>query len=62
MEHKSQQSKPNIAKAAREMRVPYQRFLKRWKGRKSLFERDVNGRKLDPAQEKALCSWIDYVP
>jgi hypothetical protein len=54
------QSRPNISKVAREFDVPYQRLRSRYQGKKSLFEREPNGRKLDPAQEKALCSWIDY--
>ncbi|KAJ5112092.1 hypothetical protein N7532_000137 [Penicillium argentinense] len=54
------QSRPNISKVAREFDVPYQRLRSRYRGKKSLFEREPNGRKLDPAQEKALCGWIDY--
>ncbi|KAJ5102873.1 hypothetical protein N7532_003402 [Penicillium argentinense] len=54
------QSRPNISKVAREFDVPYQRLRSRYQGKKSLFEREPNGRKLDPAQEKALCGWIDY--
>ncbi|KAJ5095169.1 hypothetical protein N7532_007460 [Penicillium argentinense] len=54
------QSRPNISKVARELDVPYQRLRSPYRGKKSLFEREPNGRKLDPAQEKALCGWIDY--
>jgi hypothetical protein len=56
----SDQSRPNISTAAREFDVPYQRLYARWKGRKSLFERESNGRRLDPVQESALCRWINY--
>jgi hypothetical protein len=49
-----------VASAAREFDVPYQRLLRRRKGGKSLFQRDPTGRRLDSAQENALCSWINY--
>jgi hypothetical protein len=54
------QSRTNIAKTARDFDVPYQRLKARWNGRKSKFQPRFCGRKLDPAQEKALCDWIDY--
>ncbi|KAJ9479276.1 hypothetical protein VN97_g13176, partial [Penicillium thymicola] len=60
MEHLSEQSKPNISKTAREFAVPMHRLRRRWQGGKSLFQRPCNGRKLSPAQEKALCEYIDY--
>jgi hypothetical protein len=56
----SDQSRPNIAAAAREFDVPYQRLKARFKGRKSLFEREPNGRRLNPDHESALSRWIDY--
>lgn len=54
------QSRTNIAERAREFNVPYQRLKARWNGRKSKFQPCYTGRKLDPAQEKALCDWFDY--
>ncbi|KAJ5857649.1 hypothetical protein N7455_008543 [Penicillium solitum] len=60
MDSLSEQSKPNIAKTAREFAVPVHRLRRRWKGGKSLFQRQPNGRKLSSAQEKALCEYIDY--
>jgi hypothetical protein len=54
------QSKPNFAKTAREFAVPVDRLRRRWKGQKSLFTRQPNGRKLNPAQELALCEYINY--
>lgn len=56
----SEQSKPNIAKTAREFAVPVNRLRHRWKGGKSLFQRQPNGRKLSPTQEEALYEYIDY--
>ena len=50
--------KPNIRKTAREFAVPEGRLRRRWRGGKSLFQRPPNGRKLNPAQEKALCEYI----
>ncbi|EKV04923.1 hypothetical protein PDIP_85680 [Penicillium digitatum Pd1] len=44
----SNQSKPNIAKTAREFAVSESRLRRRWKGGKSLFQRQPNGRKLTP--------------
>ncbi|KAI2707788.1 transcriptional regulator family: Centromere protein B, DNA-binding region [Penicillium roqueforti] len=58
MDSLSDQSKPNIRKTAREFAVPEGRLRRRWRGGKSLFERQPNGRKLNPAQEKALCAII----
>ncbi|KAJ5138584.1 uncharacterized protein N7515_003432 [Penicillium bovifimosum] len=60
LESLSEQTKPNIAKTAREFAVPESRLRGRWKGRKSLFARQPNGRRLNSAQEKALCEYIDY--
>ncbi|KAJ5962320.1 hypothetical protein N7501_007261 [Penicillium viridicatum] len=60
MDSLSEQSKPNIAKTAREFAVPVHRLRRRWKGGKSLFQRQPNGRKLSSAQEQALCEYIDY--
>lgn len=60
MDSLSEQSKPNIKKTAREFAVPEGRLRRRWKGGKSLFQRQPNGRKLNPVQEKALCEYIDY--
>lgn len=54
------EDKLKIASVAREFDVPYQRLRARYKGQKSLFQRNPNGRKLNATQEKALCSWIDY--
>ena len=54
-------NKPNIKACARTYNVPYQRLLARYKGRPSLSERRPNGRKLDEAQESALCRYIDYL-
>lgn len=56
----SEQSKPNITKTAREFAVPMHRLRRRWKGGKSLFQRQPNGRKLTPTQEGALCEYIEY--
>ncbi|EKV11461.1 hypothetical protein PDIG_49940 [Penicillium digitatum PHI26] len=42
----SNQSKPNIAKTAREFAVSESRLRRRWKGGKSLFQRQPNGRSL----------------
>ncbi|KAF9252780.1 transcriptional regulator family: Centromere protein B, DNA-binding region [Penicillium roqueforti] len=58
MDSLSDQSKPNIRKTAREFAVPEGRLRRRWRGGKSLFERQPNGRKLNSAQEKALCAII----
>lgn len=44
----SEQTKPNISKAAREFGVLDSRLRRRWKGGKSLFQRPLNGRKLSP--------------
>ncbi|KAJ5773060.1 transcriptional regulator family: Centromere protein B DNA-binding region [Penicillium paradoxum] len=55
----SDQSKPNISKTAREFAVPESRLRRRWKGGKSLFQRQPNGRKLSFTQEAALCRFID---
>ncbi|KAJ5944559.1 hypothetical protein N7516_004727 [Penicillium verrucosum] len=60
MDHLSEQSKPNISKTAREFAVPGSRLRRRWLGGKSLFQRQSNGRKLNPAQESALCEYIDH--
>ncbi|KAJ5205417.1 hypothetical protein N7472_001865 [Penicillium cf. griseofulvum] len=60
MDSLSEQSKPNIAKTAREFAVPVHRLRRRWKGGKSLFQRQPNGRKLSSVQEQALCEYIDY--
>ncbi|EKV04814.1 hypothetical protein PDIG_86150 [Penicillium digitatum PHI26] len=46
----SNQSKPNIAKTAREFAVSESRLRRRWKGGKSPFQRQPNGRKLTPIQ------------
>jgi DNA-binding transcriptional MerR regulator len=56
----SEQSKPNIAKTAREFAVPLNRLRHRWNGGKSLFQRQPNGRKLSSAQESALRQFIEY--
>ena len=53
--------RPNIKAYARTYDVLYQRLLARYKGRPSLLERKLNGRKLDDAQESALCRYIDYL-
>ena len=55
----SEQSKPNLSKTAREFSVPSSRLSRRWKGGKSLFQRQPNGRKLNAAQESALCQFIE---
>ncbi|KAJ5969218.1 hypothetical protein N7501_005466 [Penicillium viridicatum] len=60
MESLSEQSKPNIRKTAREFAVPEGRLRRRWKGGKSFFQRQPNGRKLSTTQEGALCEYIDY--
>jgi hypothetical protein len=60
MESLSQQKIPNIAKTAREFAVPDGRLRRRWHGGKSLFQRPPNGRKLNTAQERALCGYTDY--
>jgi hypothetical protein len=56
----SAQSKPNIAKTAREFAVPMNRLRHRWNGGKTLFQRQPNGRKLSPAQEAGLRYYLDY--
>ncbi|KAJ5543880.1 hypothetical protein N7494_005159 [Penicillium frequentans] len=60
IEKLQQQENPNLSAIAREFGVPYSRLRARWKGRKSLFARPSHGQRFDSAQEKALCSWIDY--
>ena len=55
------QNKPNIKGYARSHNLPYQRLLARYNGRKSRYERKPAGRKLDEAQESALCRYIDYL-
>ncbi|KAJ6059822.1 hypothetical protein N7444_003461 [Penicillium canescens] len=60
MDSLSEQSKPNIAKTAREFAVPEGRLRRRWKGGKSLFQRQPNGRRLNSIQEQALCEYINY--
>jgi hypothetical protein len=54
------QNKPNIKGYARAYNLPYQRLLARYNGRKSRYERKLVGRKLDEAQEFALCRYLDY--
>ncbi|KAJ5894710.1 transcriptional regulator family: Centromere protein B DNA-binding region [Penicillium taxi] len=54
------QSKPNITKTAQEFAVPRGRLHRRWHGGKSLFKQQPNGRKLNSAQELALCEYINY--
>lgn len=56
----SEQTKPNISKTAQEFAVPMHQLRRRWQGGKSLFQRQPNGRKLNPIQEQALCDYIDY--
>lgn len=41
LDHLSQQSKPNISKTAREFAVPEGRLRRRWKGGKSLIQRQI---------------------
>lgn len=60
MDSLSRQSKPNIAKTAREFAGAESRLRRRWKGGESLFQRQLNSRKLTPAQEAALCEYIKY--
>ncbi|KAJ5121184.1 uncharacterized protein N7515_009145 [Penicillium bovifimosum] len=60
LESLSEQTKPNIAKTAGEFAGPESRLCGGWKGRESLFARQPNGRRLNSAQEKALCEYIDY--
>lgn len=55
------QNKPNIKGYARAHNLPYQRLLARYNGRKSRYERKPAGRKLDEAQESALCRYLDYL-
>ena len=60
IEKLQQQENPNLSAIAREFNVPYTRLRARWKGRKSLFARPSHSQRFDSAQEKALCSWIEY--
>lgn len=53
------EEKPNISQAARQFDVPYDRLRARYKGRVSRSERPVIGRKLDDAQEEALCNYLN---
>ncbi|KAJ5465269.1 uncharacterized protein N7458_000955 [Penicillium daleae] len=53
--------KPNVKAWARSHNLPYQRLLARYKGRHSRSERSPSGRKLDGAQESALCRYIDIL-
>ncbi|KAJ5900229.1 uncharacterized protein N7473_004299 [Penicillium subrubescens] len=55
------QNKTNIKGYARAHNLPYQRLLARYNGRKSRYERKPAGRKLDEAQESALCRYLDYL-
>ena len=48
-----------LAGYAREHGLPYERLRNRLKGRPSLLGRRPNGRRLDDAQEIALCRWLD---
>lgn len=50
LESLAEQSKPNIARTAREFAVPVNRLRHRWKGGKSRFQRLPNGTKLNAAQ------------
>jgi Tc5 transposase DNA-binding domain len=52
-------SRPNLKQIARDFDVPYQRFLSRVNGRKSLFNRPLNFKRLDDAQEASLIRYID---
>jgi len=55
------QNPPLIAQTAREFNVPYQRLLARYHGRQSKQTRPGAGRKLDPAQELAVCHYLDHL-
>ena len=57
----SNQKKPNVRKTAREFAVPEGRLRRRWKGGKTLFQRSPTNRKLDTAQEGALCQYLNYL-
>jgi hypothetical protein len=53
------QAKPNIARTAREFGVPVSRLRARVSGRLSRLGYPSGNRKLNQAQEAALCSYID---
>jgi hypothetical protein len=53
------EEKPNLAKIARDYRVPYHRLRARYKGRQSRSERPPTNQRLDSLQEQALCQYID---
>ena len=50
---------PNIAKIAREFDVPEQRLRRRWKGIQNKIQCGGRNKKLNDAQELALCHYLD---
>ena len=50
---------PNIAAAAREFNLPRRRLSRRWQGQNSKQTRQPTNRKLNEAQELALCLYLD---
>jgi AraC-like DNA-binding protein len=53
------QRKPNISKTAREFRVNRTTLQSRWQGRPSLKNRPPTNLKLDQAQDKTLCQYLE---
>jgi hypothetical protein len=53
------QKKPNISKTAREFRVNRTTLQSRWQGRPSLKNRPPTNLKLNEAQNKALCRYLE---
>ena len=55
------QRKPNIAKTARNFRVPPSRLRNRWNGRQPKSQVVAHNRTLSEAQELAICQYLDHL-
>ena len=55
------QGKPNVAKTARDFRVPPSRLRNRWNGRRSKSQVVAHNRTLSEAQELAICQYLDHL-
>ena len=55
------QRKPNIAKTARDFRVPRSRLRNRWNGRQPKSQVVAHNRTLSEAQELAICQYLDHL-
>ena len=55
------QGKPNVAKTARDFRVPPSRLRNRWNGRRSKSQVVAHNRTLSEAQELTICQYLDHL-